>query len=216
MVDINLATIQNKDSLTIYNLNYPIIDTKKYNLKILNDINNRIYQDIVSFQDIVENDIESMRINNNFLFYINTEYDVKINKNNIMSISIEFSQLAGLYDINYINTYNYDINLEQEITLKDLFKINIDYKNLIVSKINRDMQNLFKNELSHEYIQILDYTKDNIILDEPQFYIEEDGIVICFSSYELDVDIKYLTYFKLEFREYQDYLSKYAIENIIN
>ena len=67
-----------------------------------------------------------------------------------------------------------------------------------------------------KYIMVLDYLKDIIFSDNPTFYISKDGIVICFSSYELDPSISDLSTFKISFKEDRNYLSKYIIEKIID
>ena len=38
--------------------------------------------------------------------------------------------------ISYINSYNYDINLEKEIDIKDVFNSYIDYMEIIAKKID--------------------------------------------------------------------------------
>ncbi len=189
MIDIQTANIENINKTSIYNLNYPYI-TNPNNL--FTNINNSIYQDIISFKEVVEEELKEMLPQGKFLCYVNTEYEVALKKDNLLSIYIEFSQLAGLYNINYINTYNYDIELEKEITLQDIF-INDEYENII-------------------YSQILDYGEEVVIYEDQTFYIEEDGIVICFSTYELSREITEVTKFKIYFKDYREYLSKYALK----
>ena len=53
---------------------------------------------------------------------------------------------------------------------------------------------------------VLDYLKDIIFSDNPTFYISKGGIVICFSSYELDPSISDLSTFKISFEEDRSYL----------
>ena len=107
MVSIQTSSIEKKDNLSVYNLNYPIIksDNEK---NIINHINQRIYEDIIAFKSAIE-DIAYSK--NNSLSCISTDYYITYNNNGIISIPIEFSQLDGLYNISYINSYNYDINL---------------------------------------------------------------------------------------------------------
>ena len=113
MVSIQTSSIEKKDNLSVYNLNYPIIksDNEK---NIINHINQRIYEDIIAFKSAIE-DIAYSK--NNSLSCISTDYYITYNNNGIISIPIEFSQLDGLYNISYINSYNYDINLEKEIDI---------------------------------------------------------------------------------------------------
>ncbi len=212
MVSIQSSSIEKKDNLSIYNLNYPIIeyDSKK---NIIDHINQRIYEDIISFKSAIE-DISYSKNNN--LSCISTEYYIAYNNNGIISIPIEFSQLDGLYNISYINSYNYDINLEREINIKDIFNSDMDYMEIITKKIDDKIKELSKELSIDKYIMVLDYLKDIVFSDNPMFYISKDNIVICFSSYELDPSISDLSTFKISFKEDRSYLSKYIIEKIID
>jgi len=212
MLSIQTSKIEKKDNLFVYNLNYPIIKSDDEN-NIINHINNRIYEDIIAFKSVVE---DIMDVNNNQQSFISTNYYIKYNNNGIISIPIEFTQVDGLYNISYINSYNYDINLEKEINIKDLFKSEVDYMKIITKKIDSKIKEISRNLSLDEYIIVLDYLKDIIFTDDPAFYISKDGIVVCFSSYELDQNIKDISTFKISFIEDINYLSKYIIERVIN
>lgn len=209
MLSIQASIIEKREKLSVYNLNYPIIksDNKK---NIVSHINKRIYEDIISFKCAIED-----AINNKNLSCISTDYYITYNNNDIISIPIEFSQLDGLYNINHINSYNYDINLEKEINIKDIFNSEVDYMEIITEKINNKIKKLSKELSLEKYITVLDYLKDIVFSDDPTFYIYKDGIVICFSSYELDPLISDLSTFKISFKEDSNYLSKYIIEKVI-
>ena len=105
MVLIQTSSIEKKDNLSVYNLNYPIIksDNKK---DIINNINEKIYEDIISFKASIEDILDIIPIKNKCLYYINTDYYISYNNNDIISIPIEFSQIDALYNISYINSYN--------------------------------------------------------------------------------------------------------------
>lgn len=215
MVLIQTSSIEKKDNLSVYNLNYPIIksDNKK---NIINNINERIYEDIISFKAAIEDILDIIPIKNKCLYYINTDYYISYNNNDIISIPIEFSQIDGLYNISYINSYNYDINLEKEITLEDIFDPTIDYINLIANKIENKIKKLSKDLSIDKYIMLLDYLKDIVLSDNPTFYIDNEGIIICFSSYELDPTIYDISTFKIYFNEDRKYLSKYIIDKVVD
>ena len=63
---------------------------------------------------------------------------------------------------------------------------------------------------------LLDYLKDIILCDNPAFCICKDGIIICFSSYELDTSIPDITTFKITFEEDRSYFSNYIIERVLD
>ena len=215
MVLIQTSSIEKKDNLSVNNLNKPIIksDNKK---NIINNINEKIYEDIISFKAAIEDILDIIPIKNKCLYYINTDYYISYNNNDIISIPIEFSQIDGLYNISYINSYNYDINLEKEITLEDKLDPTIDYINLIANRIENKIKKLSKELSMDKYIMVLDYLKDIVLSDNPTFYIDNEGIIICFSSYELDPTIYDISTFKIYFNEDRKYLSKYIIDKVVD
>lgn len=214
MLSIETINIEEKDNLVIYNLNYPLIKNYQYEDRVIDYINEVIYQDVMSFKDVVENEIDSLMLRGKYLSYINTEYNVDFNRNNIISLTIEFSQLSGLYNITYVNSYNYDLNLGRKIKLKDIFKNDIDYIDILNENLKKELEK--NRELFEDNFEELEnYLGQLTILNNHNFYIQEDGIVISFSSYELDQNLSELVEFKILFEDYVDYLSEYTIENIM-
>lgn len=210
MLSIDKNVIDESTSLVKCNLSYPIINEESVYSNIINLINNVVYEDIITFKDVVSDElnINIFTLTENILHVI-TEYRVTLNKNNIISIPIEFSQLLGLYDITYINCYNYDLDKSQRIKLSDLFNGDKDYIKIINDKLYRKFQYVIKR-YSPEVIE----KNFQGICNEQNFYIEKDGIVLCFSSYEISKSISHVVEFKLLFSEYEEILSEYAINNI--
>lgn len=216
MLSIETINIEKQDNLVIYNLNYPVIKEEQYEKKLINYINNVIHQDVISFKDVVESEIQTLMKRGNYLSYINTEYDICYNKNNILSIIVEFSQLSGLYNITYANSYNYDIDLGRMIKLKDIFKPGIDYIDILNTRLRIELEEdreLFEDIFTEEELD--DYIETLSISTNQNFYLSDDGIVICFSSYELDENVPDLLEFKILFEDCEEYLSKYAKEHIL-
>lgn len=210
MLSIDKIVIDESTSLVKCNLSYPIINEESVYSNIINLINNVVYEDIITFKDVAsdEANINIFTLTENILHVI-TEYRVTLNKNNIISIPIEFSQLLGLYDITYINCYNYDLDKSKKIKLSDLFNGDKDYIKIINDKLYRKFQYVIKR-YSPELIE----KNFQGICNEQNFYIEKDGIVLCFSSYEISKSISHVVEFKLLFSEYEEILSQYTINNI--
>ncbi len=200
MLFIEDKKIKSENKLVGFYLSYPVIENKS---SFISKINNIIYKDIESFKELVTDTLNKPIIKN-FDYKINalSEYKVNLNKNQIISISIDFSQLIGLYDITYVNSYNYDIDLNREIKLKDLFKKDEDYIDII---------NYFILKEIDEYL----YDKFKGISDNNTFYITKEYLVICFSSYELDKNYSVALEFKIPIDEIKNYLSDYMINNIL-
>lgn len=200
MLFIEDKKIKSENKLVGFYLSYPVIEIKSSFISKINDI---IYKDIENFKELVTDTLNKPIIKN-FDYKINalSEYKVNLNKNQIISISIDFSQLIGLYDITYVNSYNYDIDLNREIKLKDLFKKDEDYIDII---------NYFILKEIDEYL----YDKFKGISDNNTFYITKEYLVICFSSYELDKNYSVALEFKIPIDEIKNYLSDYMINNIL-
>lgn len=200
MLQIGDKKIKSENNLLRFYLSYPVIKSKSSLISKINDI---IYQDVEKFKELVSDTLNKPIIKG-FDYKINalSEYRINLNENQIISISIEFSQLIGLYDITYVNSYNYDIDLEKEIKLKDLFKENVDYIDIINFFILKDID---------EYL----YDGFKGISDDNTFYITKEYLVICFSSYELDQSYSVALEFKIPIDEIKKYLSDYMINNIL-
>lgn len=200
MLYIGEDKINLENSQIRFYLTYPILQS---NFNIIPKINKFIYEDVINFKELV-NEILTRPIIKGFNYKINaiSEYRVSYNKNKIISISIEFSQLIGLYDITYINSYNYDIDMEKEIKLKDLFKVNIDYIDIINYFILKNMDESLYQEFRG-------------INDENTFYFTNENLVICFSSYEIHQSYSIALEYKILFKDLLGYLSDYTINNIM-
>lgn len=191
-----------------YNLNYPIIQTKGINHNEIDKLNKDMYEDVEIFKEVIElqNEFDYISINKNII----SEYSVHLNTEDMISIVIEFSQIAGLYGISYINSYNYDLKEGKYITLDDLFKKDSYYIKRINEKIIENIDSILERYCyDEEDIEgFLGISKDQ------SFYIEENAVVICFSSYEFDKLISTPIEFKISFYEFEDYLSDYSKKKI--
>lgn len=203
-----------------YYVNIPKIYCKS-NIKdsktneLIDSVNKLIYEDIITFIDVVE---DSHSISANDYTYLSslTEFQVGYNSKDIMSLSIEFSQLDAFYDISYLKGYNYDLKLNKEIYLKDLFKKNLDYTELLKKYILSEYKKLIMD--SEESISgLLEYIcEDNIYLNQENvFYFTNEYLILAFSSCEIDGELLNLLEFKIPFNKIYGYLSEYAIKNIV-
>lgn len=200
MLFIEDKKIKSENKLVGFYLSYPVIENKSSFISKINDI---IYKDIENFKELVTDTLNKPIIKNfDYKIKALSEYKVNLNKNQIISISIDLSQLIGLYDITYVNSYNYDIDLNREIKLKDLFRKDEDYIDII---------NYFILKEIDEYL----YDKFKGISDNNTFYITKEYLVICFSSYELDKNYSVALEFKIPIDEIKNYLSDYMINNIL-
>ena len=209
-----------KDYIKYY-INIPKIyykenDNKDYvKNEMIESINQVIFEDITSFMNVVEDshnisDVEHINVN------CITEFQVGYVSKNIMSLAIEFSQLAELYDISYLKAYNYDFKLKKDIDLKDFFKENVDYIKILKKNIMIQAKTLFMEFEGYAEYDLHHVCEDSICLDKENiFYFTREYLILSFSSCEINEDILNLVEFKIPFSKIYHYLSEYAIKNIV-
>lgn len=209
-----------KDNIKYY-INIPKIYYKEKSDKtfvkneMIESINQVIFEDIITFMDVVENSYNVSHSNYTYISSL-TEFQIGYDSKNIISLSIEFSQLDGFYDISYLKGYNYDLKLKKEIYLKDLFKEDLDYLR-ILKKYILIQYKILTMEIQ-EYLENLPnyICEDNVCLNEENnFYFTNDYLILPFSSCEIDEELLNLIEFKIPFNKIYNYLSEYAIRNIV-
>ncbi len=213
MLIIENRIIEKEENSVRYTLNYPIIKLLNKENNFINFINKKIYEDVLCFKEVVQQILSEDE--SNILINLLTEYTVTFNENNIISIPIEFNQFIGLYNISYINSYNYDFNLEKEIKLKDIFDKVIDYKKFLTDTIKLQLSRKLEcceKEIEDELINFI-YSIE--IYEDQPFYLESDGLVICFSSYEMGNSITNILEFKVMYEDAIDYFSDYFISEVL-
>ena len=178
----------------ICNIDYPTIQNTSNN-NLITYINKTMREDILSFKQVnIDNYLENKH---NLLILAN--YEITLNKKNLISIPIVFSE-SEKYSrlINYINTYNYDINKNKKIELSDIFKNKFNYTSYINNLIEKQTDIPFRG-----------------VLQDQNFYITANSIVICFSSYELDNLYSGIQEFEIKFKEIEENLSEYTKTQIM-
>ena len=188
----NQIDIENKN--LICNIEYLTIQNTSNN-NLITYINKTMREDILAFKQVnIDNYLENKH---NLLILAN--YEITLNKNNLISIPIVFSE-SEKYSrlINYINTYNYDINKNKKIELRDIFKNKFNYTSYINNLIEKQIDTPFRG-----------------ILQDQTFYITSDSLVICFSSYELDTLYSGIQEFEIKFKEIEENLSEYTKTQIM-
>ncbi|MDU1538699.1 MAG: hypothetical protein E6902_03685 [Paeniclostridium sordellii] len=193
MVDIKTRYIDIEDESLNCIIEYPVITSSEDNIFIKN-INKKIYEDINIFKDISKEEV----VYSNEKSTIFIDYETHLNKNNIISISIVFSEIyKNNHIINYINIYNYDLKNEKKILIEDIFNKKCNYEKLIESSIKNQIKEL------PQYIAC-----------DLSFYITSKYISINFSSYEI-LNSNEITNVKLYFGEIKEFLSDYTRKYLV-
>lgn len=221
MVVIAKELLQYEKDYIKYYINFPKIYYKHDNDKdyikneMIESVNQIIFEDIMTFMDVVE---DTYNVNSEDYTHINsiTEFQVGYLSNDIISLAIEFSQLAGFYDISYLKGYNFDFNLKKNISLKHLFKEDVDYIKILKKYILIQAKILISELQKYEEDYLYKIVEENICLDEENiFYFTQEYLILPFSSCEIDKEILNLIEFKIPFNKIYNYLSDYAIKGIV-
>lgn len=221
MVVIAKELLQYEKDYIKYYINFPKIYYKQENEKdyikneMIESVNQIIFEDIMTFMDVVE---DTYNVSSEEYTHINsiTEFQVGYLSKDIISLAIEFSQLAGFYDISYLKGYNFDFKLKKDIILKDLFKENVDYIKILKKYILIQAKILISELQKYEEDNLYQIGEENICLDEENiFYFTQEHLILPFSSCEIDKEILNLIEFKIPFNKIYNYLSEYAVKNIV-
>lgn len=221
MVVIAKELLQYEKDYIKYYINFPKIYYKQENDKdyikneMIESVNQIIFEDIMTFMDVVE---DTYNVSSEEYTHINsiTEFQVGYLSKDIISLAIEFSQLAGFYDISYLKGYNFDFKLKKDIILKDLFKENVDYIKILKKYILIQAKILISELQKYEEDNLYQMGEENICLDEENiFYFTQEHLILPFSSCEIDKEILNLIEFKIPFNKIYNYLSEYAVKNIV-
>lgn len=144
-------------------IEYPVITNLK-NDSFIEYINKKIHDDILIFKEISEE--EYRYTDDNTIIFI--DFEVHHNKNNIISISIIFSEIYNFNKIiNYINTYNFDIKKKRELLIEDIFNKtdyidnNIDRKFYITKDYVSIVFSSYENKKACDIDELKIYFKDN-------------------------------------------------------
>ena len=179
-IDTQTITKNNKYINSIINIPIIMLDNKDISKNINDEITNSImkfFNDIQSqakeYNDSLP-DIETK-------FVANVNFDIKKNSDNILSILVTYYKYAGGAHGYYENVaYNIDTTTGKFLKLKDLFKEEVDYKNVINEEIRRQIEELIKLDEQNKGVYEFKSISDN-----QKFYIQDDNLAIYFDLYEI-------------------------------
>ena len=218
MVNIVNGLRENRVKNIRFFLNYPIIELENENEEVnrfVKIVNKVIENDINIFEEVVIATFNEELIIGNINAI--SEFIRAFNKNNIISIPIEFSQIIGFTDISHIYSYNYDFNTMEKITLRDIFKEGVDFEKVIRNYIMEEVYEILDKYKNHIRYDIYDLMMESIhICEDPVFYFNDKELVICISSFELTSQVCNLIEFPIDFKSLKNILSDYALENIVS
>ena len=194
-----------------YDLAYPVFFNLKNDIsyidpEILNNINSTVLLDVNTFKDDMYK--EQQEINNNLInnslpaknFNVDTNYNVTFNKNHILSLIVKLIGFTGesYPEFDNLYNYNYDLLTGNTLTLKDIFRDNINVTEVVSSYVNYKIQQ--NPGMYHTNIKVE-------IPEAQSFYLTEDGIVIYFGLDEITPKELGIPKFKMMFNKFEPYIN---------
>lgn len=114
-------------------------------------------------------------------FVADASYEVKKNTVSTISILIKYYKYSGgahgYYE--YV-PYNIDLRNGDNLTLKDIFKKDVGYKEVIDKEVEKQIKELGKKEKDLDKVYDFYGIKEN-----QKFYLKDDEIVIYFDLYDI-------------------------------
>lgn len=185
--DMNVETkLINKDNKFIEaSLKIPVLTIS--NKEIQKAVNKKIESDIMKFYNDSFKEAENYfddfpEMENKFV--ANSDFEIKKNTENILSILIKYYKYSGgahgYYE--YI-PYNIDLASGKVFILKDIFKEGSNYEQAINDEIKKQIGALnLKNNLPEESTQLYTFKGIN---ETQKFYLKDDKIVVFFNLYDI-------------------------------
>ena len=182
LINIEKSIIKKNNKYLKSTLEIPIITSE--NSEINNKINSIIKKDILNFYENSLKEAESYLQDfdlDNSNFVANSTFEIKKNRDDVISILVKYYKYSGgahgYYE--YI-PYNIDLRKGNFISLKDIFKDNVDYKMIINQEIENQIKEMRKNEKYIDKIYEFHGIKEN-----QKFYLQDGKIVIFFDLYDI-------------------------------
>lgn len=181
-ISISSNEIKSKSDLIDIDLKIPVIQgikDKKFQAKL----NKAYYAEAIGFRDEILKEAQDFKkyaeLHNipyrPFSAYVT--YKVPYNKDGILSIvTYYYRYTGGAHGGTSVKSQNIDTNTQKLLLLKDLFKKDTDYKNIInkeiLRQINLNEGNYFKNSFKG-------------ISENQPYYLQNGDLVIYFQQYEI-------------------------------
>jgi len=214
-IKVYAKTIKYKDEYIDVNIKIPVIEGMN-NSELMDRLNGEFEKKALDFKKETEKSIKEtieeakehgwpLRPGSVYI-----DYDVKINDNDTMSISMTFYQFTGGAHGNTIKeTVNLDLANGKELALSELFDSSKDYKQVLTDEILKQM-NENKEILFPETLENFKAS------DDLNFYLLDDGIVFYFNQYEIATYASGIIEYKIPYDSLKGVLSEEYAQRFLN
>ncbi|ADL50098.1 DUF3298 and DUF4163 domain-containing protein [Clostridium cellulovorans] len=135
-------------------------------------------------------------------YYLQTDVQVNLCNDYILSYNITYYQYSGgAHGITYVESVNLDLINSKKLNLKDIFKKGVDYKALINTRIKEDISKTPELYFKEENLGFKG------IKNNQEFYLNDKGLVIYFSLYEIAPYVAGIPEFMFSYADYDLYFN---------
>lgn len=203
LVNIKEKSINEENNTILIQCLYPYLETEK-KIESVDKINKEIEQHlnmwISDLKDLAEKTKSQYKESKTEYrtFELNTVYKVTLNKENIISLYMDYYQYTGgAHGLTTRISYNFDLKTGNKIKLNNIFKEGYDYKAVIDKEINRQID-------EHPEYYFSDKNAFKGIKTNQEFYLTDKGIVIYFQQYEIAPYSSGIREFRIPFSLFKD------------
>jgi uncharacterized protein YceK len=204
-VTITTNQVQQNNETIQVDLSIPVIDGLQDSL-LQQQLNNRFEQDASKFEtDIAtqagEDIKEAAASGYPFRQYnATTAYKVAYNQNGLLSVTVDYYQFTGgAHGGTERRPYNYNLETGKELSLQDLFKAGVNYKEIL----NQEIAAQIKANPEGGYFTQPELEFKTIDDNQP-FYLTDGGLVVYFAQYEIAPYYVGIPEFKIPFSLFKD------------
>jgi hypothetical protein len=202
---ITTKQVQQNNAAIQVDLSIPVVDGLQ-DSQLQQQLNNRFEQDASQFETDIEtqagDDIKQAAVSGYPFRQYNatTAYKVAYNQNGLLSVTVDYYQFTGgAHGGTERKPYNYNLETGKELTLQDLFKAGVNYKQIL----NQEIADQIKANPEGGYFAQPDLEFKTIDDSQP-FYLTDGGLVIYFAQYEIAPYYVGIPEFKISFSLFRD------------
>lgn len=201
-VKVETKEVKTDSQAFVSDLKIPVISGMA-NKKIQSGINKIFEEDAINFRNKLEKDakeaLEEYKKHGIGVFHkyeAYTAYQVRYNKNCLLSITVMYYQYTGgAHGMEVQRGYNFDLKTGKQLQLSDLFEDGFNYKQAIDKEV-LDYMNAHKDKFFSESI-----TSFKGISTNQPYYLEEGNLIVYFGEYEIAPYSSGIPEFKIPYSE---------------
>lgn len=179
--------------LLTYNIKYPRFASERfrnfaYKLSVYYKAEADLYKKfhVMKLYQMAIDDYEYATANNYPVreYEVVSEYTITNNNNCILSLYFDrYEFTGGAHGMTSRSADTWNLKTGRRMDLSEFFPGKKDYRTYLINEINRQIENLIKEDNAYYFEDVSSLVKENF--NERNFYITPEGVVIFFQLYEI-------------------------------